>query len=397
MTEEIKKELTEHIIPFWNKLVDYDNGGFHGSVTHDLIVEKGGVKNAVLHARILWFYSNCYTVLKTPAYLDMARHCYDFIIKNFLDRESGGAFWSVNVKGVPVNPMKHGYCNAFLVYALSAYYEASRDQSALNNAMRVFETIETRMADKIGYLEAFDRNWKPIENELLSPKTKEFIAVKTTGTVLHLIEAYTELYKVSKNEDVASRLKYLLALVETKIFDKSNRCLPEFFDKNMNPMNNVHVYGHSVEGAWLIRRAIDVLGDELPFERQYELEGMCRALIEKIEQTAFDDWGALRYESRGNFINKSRAWWPQAEAFIAFSDAYKRDGIPRYLSRSRILWKFIKEHIIDKREGGEWLNELNTDNIPKKLPIVSDWKCPYHNGRMCLMAITEQYVEFEDQ
>ena len=28
--EEVKKELTGHIIPFWNKLRDDENGGFYG-------------------------------------------------------------------------------------------------------------------------------------------------------------------------------------------------------------------------------------------------------------------------------------------------------------------------------------------------------------------------------
>ena len=35
--EEVKKELTGHIIPFWNKLRDDENGGFYGFMSYDLI------------------------------------------------------------------------------------------------------------------------------------------------------------------------------------------------------------------------------------------------------------------------------------------------------------------------------------------------------------------------
>ena len=34
--EEVKKELTGHIIPFWNKLRDDENGGFYGFMSYDL-------------------------------------------------------------------------------------------------------------------------------------------------------------------------------------------------------------------------------------------------------------------------------------------------------------------------------------------------------------------------
>jgi mannobiose 2-epimerase len=400
MKEEIKQELLEHIIPFWDSLIDNENGGFFGEVDHDLIVNTGGFKSAVLHLRILWFYSNCYLTFKDSAYLEKATHCYDFIIKRLLDKESGGVFWSVNVKGVPVNPMKHGYCNAFFVYALSSYYAATRDSTALNNAMRVFELIETSMADKIGYHEAFDRDWNRTENELLSPK--DLKAEKTTGTVLHLIEAYTELYRVSNNGDVGGRLKYLLQLVYFKIYDKVNQRLPEFFDRDMNPISDIHLYGHDIEAAWLMNRAVDIAGEQqfglptggtapIPSDLCEQIREMCGELVEKLDKTAFNDWGAINYKNSGNFINKHRAWWAQAEALVGFLDAHNRSGVQKYLARAEGLWEYIKNHIIDKRNGGEWYNELDGDNIPLRLPTVSEWKCPYHNGRMCMMAISDEY------
>jgi mannobiose 2-epimerase len=392
MKDEIRNELVNHIIPFWDSLIDHENGGFYGEVDNDLIVNKGAFKNAVLHSRILWFYSNCYTVLRDDAYLEKAKHCYDFMIAHFLDRESGGVFWSVNVKGVPVNPMKHGYCNAFFVYALASYYGATRDTTALNNAMRVFELIETNMADKIGYLESFDRDWNPCENDLLSPKDG-LKAEKTTGTVLHLIEAYTELYRVSNNGDVATRLKYLLQLVYFKIYDRANQMLPEFFDKEMNAMSNTHLYGHDVEAAWLMGRAIDVAGEALPHELHVQIRTMCRELVEKLNEVAFDDWGAIYYESKGGILNKNRVWWAQSEAFVGFLDAYKRYDEQKFLDRATGLWEYIKEHMIDKRAGGEWFNELDKDNVPARMPVANEWKCPYHNGRMCLMAIISSSIE----
>lgn len=64
LARECKKELTEHIIPFWDSLEDNDNGGFYGYVGNDLTLDKNAPKGVILHSRILWFYSNCYLVLK---------------------------------------------------------------------------------------------------------------------------------------------------------------------------------------------------------------------------------------------------------------------------------------------------------------------------------------------
>ncbi len=48
MLEEIKNELTGHIIPFWNRLRDNENGGFKGYMDSDLNVDEKGEKGVIL-------------------------------------------------------------------------------------------------------------------------------------------------------------------------------------------------------------------------------------------------------------------------------------------------------------------------------------------------------------
>ena len=51
-------------------------------------------------------------------------------------------------------------------------------------------------------------------------------------------------------------------------------------------------------------------------------------------------------------------------------------------------WQFIKEHVIDPRRGSEWYWEVDEDGSPiLDRPIVEPWKCPYHNGRMCIEVL----------
>lgn len=144
--EEVKKELTGHIIPFWNKLRDDENGGFYGFMSYDLKLDKQADKGVILHARILWFYSKAYITLGDKTLLDNARHAYEFIKNHCIDYEYGGVYWMMNYKGEPADTMKHTYNIAFAIYALSCYYNASGDKEALELAYKLSTTSRTTLS-----------------------------------------------------------------------------------------------------------------------------------------------------------------------------------------------------------------------------------------------------------
>jgi mannobiose 2-epimerase len=62
-------------------------------------------------------------------------------------------------------------------------------------------------------------------------------------------------------------------------------------------------------------------------------------------------------------------------------------GEAAWLERMEIQWRYIRTVTVDSREGSEWFNELREDGTSLHKPMVEEWKCPYHNGRMCLKLI----------
>lgn len=382
LAREAKKELTEHILPFWNRLEDTEHGGFYGYMDHDLKLDKNAEKGVILHSRILWFYSNCYLVLKDAECLKKAKGCYDFMVKYCVDREYGGVYWSVNADGSPKDDMKHTYCQAFFIYALASYYDASRDESALKLALEMFETVEERCTDAVAYLEAMSRKWETVENDALSENG--LMADKTMNTTLHLLEAYTELYRVSGDERVADRLKFQLRLFLDRIYFKEDARLLVFFNKNLNVIGDIHSYGHDIEATWLMDRACEVLGDERFTE---EVSAMNKKIVAHIAEIAYKD-GSLLNERDKTEINTWRIWWVQAEGVVGFLNAYQKYENAEYMDIARNIWEYIKKEIIDRREGGEWFSQVDENGNPAKFkPTVDPWKCPYHNGRMCLEII----------
>lgn len=379
---EVRNELENHIAPFWAALRDDENGGFYGYMSYGLELDKKADKGVILHSRILWFFSRCCMVLGEEKYKDLAFHAFEYVKNHCIDYENGGVYWMTDYKGAPSDTMKHTYNIAFAIYALSAYYRALGDKFALQLAYKLFDDIERNTLDEYGYREAFTIDWKLVPNDALSENG--LMADKTMNTILHLIEAYTELYAADQNERVGERLRFLLGQMRDKVYDPETKALRVFFDTKLSVIGDIHSYGHDIEATWLMDLACDTLGDE---ELKKSFAEMDLTISRNIRSIALED-GALNNERENEKIDRKRVWWVQAESVVGFLNAYQHSGDEGFLEASRSVWEYIKSDIIDKRPGGEWYSEVSFEHIPHDYKEeVGPWKCPYHNGRMCLELI----------
>ena len=382
LAHEVRKELTDRIVPFWKQLRDDEHGGYYGYMDFDLNVDKCYEKGCILNSRILWFFSNAYMTLEDKTLLSEADHAYKFMRGCCEDKEFGGVFWSVSYDGKPLDTTKHIYNQAFAIYALSSYYAASNDGGALEFAMDLFEKIETIGTDSYGYLESFNRKWELEDNDKLSENG--LLADKTMNTLLHVLEAYTELYRVNKDEKVKAALVKILDAFRNQVYNEKTNRLEVFFDEKMNTISDLYSYGHDIEASWLLDRACTVLSDEKITAETHEYTN---ALVAEVYKEALDN-GAMNNECFKGVVDTTRVWWVQAEAMVGFYNCYEKTGEEKYKDITEQLWEYIKKYIIDKRAGSEWFWDLDKDGKPvSKKPIVEPWKCPYHNGRMCMEII----------
>lgn len=382
LAHEVRRELTDRIIPFWKRLRDDEHGGYYGYMDFDLKVDKEYEKGCILNSRILWFFANAYMTLKDKSLLVEAAHAYSFMRDCCEDKEYGGVFWSVTYDGLPLDTTKHIYNQAFAIYALSSYYAASNDSSALEFAMSLFEKIETIGTDSYGYLESFNRKWELEDNDKLSENG--LLADKTMNTLLHVLEAYTELYRVNKDEKVRSALVKILDAFRNQVYNEKTNRLEVFFDEKMNTISDLYSYGHDIEASWLLDRAATVLSDD---KIKADTNAYTNKLVAEVYNEALAD-GAMNNECFKGVVDTTRVWWVQAEAMVGFCNCYEKTGEEKYKDITEQLWDYIKNYIIDKREGSEWFWDLDKDNNPvSRKPIVEPWKCPYHNGRMCMEII----------
>ena len=382
-----REELENNILSFWiEKMQDNEHGGFYGQIDGSNVLHPKANKGAILNARILWTFSSAYRILRNPKYLRIAQRAFDYIVTYFIDKTYGGLYWELDYKGNPVNTKKQTYVQGFALYGFSEFYRATGNIYALQLAKEFFYLIEKCHDNEFGgYLEAYTRDWKPIEDMRLSEKDAN--EKKTMNTHLHVLEPYTNLCRIWKDEQLENAQKRLINVFIEKILDEKTKHLNLFFDEQWNVKSSAVSYGHDIEASWLLSEAAEVLGDK-------ELLGKIKTIsldIANASAEGLDADGSMFYEKEGNHIDRERHWWVQAEAVVGFMYAYKNSQNILYKEKAARIWEYIQNQIIDQ-ENGEWhWSRLPDKTVNNKDDKAGFWKCPYHNGRMC-MEMIEHFI-----
>ena len=389
LKEEVQQVLTTNILPYWiEKMQDRGNGGFYGRITGQECLVAEAEKGAVMNARILWTFSAAYRLLHKTEYLEIATRAKREIIDRFYDTQFGGVYWSIDAHGQPLDTKKQVYAIGFAIYGLSEYHRATADDEALEYAVRLFHDIELHCFDKgkNGYYEAFSREWGEIADMRLSDKDAN--ERKTMNTHLHILEPYTNLFRIWKDARLEKQLRNLIGLFTERILNIKTGHLELFFNDDWVSKYRIVSYGHDIEASWLIHEAALVLGDK-------ELLEKVEPLVEYIAAAADEGLtpdGSMIYET---FLDKGktdtdRHWWVQAENVVGHANLYQHFDDEVAMQKALRCWDFIKQHLVDYKYG-EWHWSVRADGtVNTDDDKAGFWKCPYHNGRMC-MEIIERF------
>lgn len=384
LASHLKKELTEDILPYWSKKICKGDTGFYGRISGEEVIDPEAPVGAIMTSRILWTFSNAFRLFRREEYKTIAMQAKSLIINNFYDVEQGGIYWSINPDGTPLDTKKQIYAIAFCIYGLAEWNRASGDEEALELAKKLYRDIEKHSFDtcKNGYFEAFTREWSEIQDMRLSDKDAN--ESKTMNTHLHVLEAYTGLYRVWKDGGLAAQLKNLIGIFLDRILG-ADAHLRLFFDDDWNCGYKIYSYGHDIEASWLLHEAALVLGDEATI-------GKVEKEVPRIAAAAgegFTAKGGMIYEKDNatGHIDGDRHWWVQAESVVGYFNLWQLTGEPSGLENSIECWEFIRNNLID-RENGEWFWSIHQDGTVNRTDDKAGfWKCPYHNGRMCMEII----------
>jgi mannobiose 2-epimerase len=385
LQKEFETELADNILDFWiNKVYDPERRTFFGKVSNLNKPFPEEPHSAVLLTRVLWTFSAAYhSFSKEEEYKKLADEAYRILMENFWDNNNGGIFWCVSPDGSPADTKKQFYAQAFFIYALSEYYRAFKNETAKQLAVSMFMLLEKYGGDPQfgGYVEAKTAEWKELQDQRLS--SKDMNTRKSMNTHLHVLEAYTNLYHIWKDDTLKQKLENLLGIFTNKIINRKTGHFQLFFDEDWSFRGEIDSYGHDIEGSWLLTEAAGVLGNKTLIS---ELELISIQMAETTIKEGLGENGGLFYEKENGILKPEFHWWPQAEAVIGFFNAWQISGGKKYFELVLKNWNFIQKYIIDHKNG-DWFW-----GISKSYDLLSDekvnaWKAPYHNGRMCMEMI----------
>jgi mannobiose 2-epimerase len=380
----VSEHLFGHYLPFWcGPALDHENGGWMAWLSNDLKPDRSRPKGLIVNSRILWAFSAVHRARPEKLFQQMAERAFDFVMNKFWDTQHGGAFWRLDDSGKVIDDSKKTYGQAFYIYALAEFHRAFGNATALERAKALFELIERHAHDAKfgGYIEVCNRDWSEAgAGARLSEK--DMTEKKSMNNHLHVLEAYTNLYRVWREPRVAERLHELIEIFLTRILDSRMQHLHHFFNEQWEVRSDSYTFGHDIEASWLLCEAAEELANA-------KLQERVRAVALQMAGTAFNEGfgadGGLCYEGRnGKIIDSGREYWPQAEALVGFLNAFELSDNKAFFAAALQTWKFIDEHLVD-RVHGEWFWRLSPDGRPDaNLPKVSEWKGPYHVTRACL-------------
>jgi mannobiose 2-epimerase len=383
-------ELRGDILPFWERWAFDHDGWLVGSVLDDLSIDDDLPRHSVIIARILWTFAAAaraeQDVERRERWLVVGRTAFALLTGPCRDTANGGVFWSLDAAQRPVSDRKQVYAQGFAIYGLSEWYAATGDAAALTAAWQLFDLIEAHSRDREngGYIEAHARDWGPLADMALSER--DLNVPKSMNTNLHVLEAYTNLLRVTGDERARAALADVLRVSLDHIvgYEPWAHCTL-FFDLEWNSVVPTVSHGHDIEASWLLSEAADAVGDE---ELSSRARATALALADAVLAHGVDPDGSVLYESVGGEVTDGlKHWWPQTEGVVGWLNAYQLTGQTRYRDAALQVWAYIEDHVLD-HEHGEWFAVLDREGTP--LPNhpasckIGPWKCPYHDGRACL-------------
>ncbi|GEO05012.1 cellobiose 2-epimerase [Adhaeribacter aerolatus] len=401
-----KSIRTEMLNKWYPQAVDKEYGGFLSTFTYDFKPTGDQDKMIVTQARHTW--SNAKAAILYPEvehYKISAAHGFAFLKNVMWDKTYGGFYTLVdrqgNVKKGSFAP-KEAYGNAFGIYALAAYYQASGDTSALNLAQKAFGWLEKNSHDPVykGYFQHLERDGQPIRRTKEVPSTSD-LGYKDQNSSIHLLEAFTELYQVWPNPLLRQRLQEMLYLIRDKITAPPGYLIL-FLQPNWQPVsfrdsseavilkhrNLDHVsFGHDVETAYLMLEASHVLG----MKDDVTTMTVAKRMVDHALRHGWDNQVGGFYDEgyyyKGNpkltIIRDTKNWWAQAEGLntlLLMADHYPKESMD-YFGKFQTLWRYIDKYLIDHEHGDWYPGGLDKEPQLKTALKGQIWKGNYHQFR----------------
>jgi mannobiose 2-epimerase len=371
--------LTTNTADWWlTHGVDANNGGFYGTLNAQGTSVTPRDKGLIQETRHLWAFSIYYERRGASAAAKAAADStYQFLVSHMRDASDGEFYFKVNETGTSVvDSKKQLYAEGFAVYALAEYGRVFNLQAAKDYALACFRHMDARAHDATygGYDQRNDSVSMPSGAE------------KETNTHIHLMEAFTALYRATSDATVGARLNEMIDVVAKHLLQPTNY-VAQYFKVDWTPTGSVIVsYGHDIETTWLLLDAARAAARDT----EAGLLAAALAMGKHSSERGFNaTTGAYNYEGVPNtttVTNTEHIWWVEFESLSGNYWLYRLTCDPVYLTRLESTLKWIEARRDPTYGEWYWGNLPNGSVGPHGTNKGDEWKASYHNLRALMFA-----------
>ncbi|MDW3649222.1 MAG: AGE family epimerase/isomerase [Bacteroidia bacterium] len=409
LSSTVEQVLMKKVLePWYPRVIDSLHGGYLSDF--DYAWERTGKQNKMIvtQARHVWTTSKAYNRSGDEGYKAMARHGVKFLKDVMWDAEYGGFLNLVNQEGEVLDNsqekriIKEAYGNAFAIYALAAFSKISDEEKALDYAKSGFYWLEeySHDSDLGGYFQFMERDGRLLRQG--SGRTPP----KDQNSSIHLLEAFSELYGVWRDDLLKSRIEELISIIRDTITHEKGYMRLHFWedwtplsyrDSTQESRENNHYldhvsFGHDIETAYLLLEAEEVIGEES--ERTHEV---AKKMVDHALRFGFDDsLGGLydggyylEEDAPLEIVRDSKNWWAQVETLNTLQlmeGLYPNDSM-KYGDKFLKQWDYIDTYLIDHEQGGFYAGGLDKEPERKEGNKSGIWKGAYHTARSLLNVV----------
>jgi len=407
--KEVKYSLEKNLLDSWfPRIVDKENGGYYTKFNYKWELVSAFPKMIVTQSRPVWVASKAaQRYSEKTKFKKAAHHGFKFLKNKMWDDKYGGFFFKLpNNDSTNNSQIKRAYGNAFAIYALTEYYRLTGDEESKKLAKKTFRWMDKAFYDSSygGYFDFSTRRGvsyahKQDFNPEMFPDNPQ-VKYKDYNSTIHIMEAFSSLYRVWPNETLKQRLQEIFHIVRDTMVNETGYLnlnfeedweLISFKDSSRKYIKEHHYldnvsFGHDIETAYLLLEAGEVLN--LNNDKTHRI---AKSLVNHTLNYGFDkNYAGLFYsgyyfkeDKEPTIIDNKKSWWPQAEGLnglLLFSYLYPEKK--EYKSAFYNLWHYTKKYIIDQRYGGWYNTGLDVKGHNRRSdPKAWKWKSCYHSYR----------------
>jgi len=367
--------LGDGIVPFWLRHgVDREFGGVLSCMQEDG-TPLSTDKYIWSQARFVWVMSALYNRIEPdPEFLEIARRTIDFLLARARD-ERGRFVFRTDREGRALEGAVSIYSDCFVVYGLSEYCRAVRDERLLATAREIFDRVAKRVEE-------------PDFHEI-APYSLP-LGHRPHAVPMILTEVANELAQTTGDAALDALAGEYASRVMNHFVRPRRKLLVEFLSgdyQELPPNEGTAVMpGHAIESMWfvmhwarrhgdgeMIRRAAEVVRWHLEAGWDPEFGGIFLGI---------DAEGHVPYLPN----SEKKVWWPHTEALYALLLAHEltnENWCMEWYERVH-QWSFSRFYM---PEVGEWRQRLDRQGRPITDLVALPVKDPFHLPRAVILIL----------